>query len=64
MKVNTKAQREFLLENIPIGVYKITRTPTDGSALVATALNNEEVKKDDTKNFRRHYIAKSIHKFF
>ncbi|TGV01734.1 DUF4382 domain-containing protein [Flavivirga rizhaonensis] len=46
VQVNTNQEGVFLLENIPIGVYKITLTPADGFGLTVTELNNEEVKED------------------
>ncbi|MDO5969349.1 DUF4382 domain-containing protein [Flavivirga aquimarina] len=50
VEANTNEAGVFLLENIPIGVYKITLTPANGSGLVATELNNEEVKEDETND--------------
>ncbi len=50
LKANTNEERVFLLENISIGVYKITLSPADGSNLSSIELNNEEVKEDETND--------------
>ena len=50
VKADTNEEGIFLLENIPIGVYKITLTPADGSGLAVTELNNEEVKEDEAND--------------
>ncbi len=50
VKTNTNQEGVFLLADIPIGVYKITLTPSDESGLAVTTLNNEEVKEDETNN--------------
>ncbi len=46
-EVDTNEEGVFLLENIPIGVYKVTLTPAEGSGLAVVEMNNEEVKEDE-----------------
>lgn len=59
IKVNTNEEGVFLLENIPIGVYKMTLTPEDGSGLAIVELNNEEVKENETNNLGEITLPKA-----
>ncbi|NMH88870.1 DUF4382 domain-containing protein [Flavivirga sp. Y03] len=50
MRADTNTEGVFLLDNVPIGVYKITLTPAKGSGLAIIELNNEEVREDETND--------------